>query len=348
MVFHLGAVWYLNQAGWLSKVDRFSSVSGGSILSAYLGLQWTALFPGSTKISKPEVFDEVLVRPVRKMASTTIDVGSILSGLFTADSIGERLIDAYEKHLFGKKTLQDLPDRPRFVINATNVQSGALFRFSKPYIWDYRVGKIEKPKTRLSEAVAGSSAFPPVLSPVKLKFPAGAFKPGTGDDLERAPFTREVVLTDGGVYDNMGIETAWKRYRTILVSDAGGKLQAEEHPKDDWVRHSVRINGLIDNQVRSLRKRQVISSYVTGERKGAYWGTRSNIADYAVSNPFDAPFEKTIKLAEVETRLERMPKLVQERLINWGFAITDAAMRKHVDPTLTRPATLPYPTAGLG
>ena len=39
--------------------------------------------------------------------------------------------------------LQDLPDDasgPRFVINATSVQTGALFRFSKPYIADYRVG----------------------------------------------------------------------------------------------------------------------------------------------------------------------------------------------------------------
>jgi hypothetical protein len=28
----------------------------------------------------------------------------------------------------------------------------------------------------------------------------------------------------GGVYDNLGLETAWKRYSTILISDAGGKL----------------------------------------------------------------------------------------------------------------------------
>ena len=38
--------------------------------------------------------------------------------------------------------LQDLPsdkEGPRFVINATNVQSGALWRFSKPYMGDYKV-----------------------------------------------------------------------------------------------------------------------------------------------------------------------------------------------------------------
>ena len=38
------------------------------------------------------------------------------------------------------------------------------------------------------------------------------------------PYTTEVVLSDGGVYDNLGLETAWKRYRTILVSDGGGQM----------------------------------------------------------------------------------------------------------------------------
>ena len=66
------------------------------------------------------------------------------------------------------------------------------------------------------------------------------------------------MLTDGGVYDNLGLETAWKRYKTILVSDAGGQMAAEEEPKSDWARHSYRVLNLVDNQVRSLRKRQAI------------------------------------------------------------------------------------------
>jgi NTE family protein len=37
----------------------------------------------------------------------------------------------------------------------------------------------------------------------------------------------------------------------------------------------------------------------------------------------------------------------QERLINWGYAVCDAALRKHVDPSLPRPADFPYPTQGV-
>ena len=128
----------------------------------------------------------------------------------------------------------------------------------KPYMRDYRVGEVKKPTISLSMAVAASSAFPPVLSPVEMKLDPTTFSKNSGLDLQRPPFTTNVILSDGGVYDNLGLETAWKRYKTVFVSDAGGKMQAEEEPKSDWARHAYRILDLVDNQVRSLRKRQVI------------------------------------------------------------------------------------------
>jgi NTE family protein len=33
---------------------------------------------------------------------------------------------------------------------------------------------------------------------------------------------------------------------------------------------------------------------------------------------------------------------VQERLINWGYAVCDAAMRRHVDASLSAPDNFPY------
>jgi NTE family protein len=53
-------------------------------------------------------------------------------------------------------------------------------------------------------------------------------------------------------------------------------------------------------------------------------------------------------LAETPTRLRRLDGASQERLINWGYAVCDAAMRKHVDPALPRPAAFPYPDRGVG
>jgi NTE family protein len=156
-----------------------------------------------------------------------------------------------------------------------------------------------------------------------------------------------VVLSDGGVYDNLGLETAWKRYQTILVSDAGGQMQPEADPKHDWIGHTFRVFNVIDNQVRSLRKRQVISSFVSNDRKGAYWGIRSNIAKYQLADNLDCPLNKTMELANMKTRLKRVDSDYQRRLINWGYAICDAAVRKHLKTDLPAPNNFPYPECGV-
>jgi len=166
MLFHVGSLWRLNQAGLLPKLDRISSVSGGSITAAVLGANWGGL--GFDARGAGQKFEDLLVKPVRTLASHTIDVVSILGGIFTG-SVADKVADAYRKYLFGTKTLQDLPDKPRFVFNSTNVQSKALWRFSKPHMRDYRVGEVKSPGIELAVAVGASSAFPPVLSPVGLR-----------------------------------------------------------------------------------------------------------------------------------------------------------------------------------
>lgn len=348
MLFHAGAVWRLNEAGLLRRLDRVSSVSGGSIAAGVLALRWVGLdFDPATGVARQLL--PLVIDPLRRLAGRTIDEGSILGGVLSPFStVGEKVAAAYDKHLFGGATLQDLPDAPRFVFNATNVQSGALWRFMKPYMRDYRVGEVKSPTVPLAVAVAASAAFPPVLSPVRLDLDPASFTPGSGQDLQREPFTTDVWLSDGGVYDNLGLETAWKRLDTILVSDGGGKLEPQGEPAADWARHSMRVLDLIDNQVRSLRKRQLIDSYVAGTRKGAYWGIRTHVEDYGVATPLACPPERTAALAAVPTRLKRMEAGLQERLINWGYAVCDAALRKHVTPGLAPPGGFPYPGVGVG
>src|SRR4029079_12168139 len=43
MLFHAGALWRLNEIGFLPKLARISSVSGGSITAGLLGLKWAQL-----------------------------------------------------------------------------------------------------------------------------------------------------------------------------------------------------------------------------------------------------------------------------------------------------------------
>ena len=345
MVFHVGVLWRLNETKLLSKIKRFSSVSGGSITAGVLARGWRDLKFQNGVASN---FAEVVVQPVRKMASTSIDLGAVFWGSVLPGSVADRVAKAYRKHLFDDTTLQDLPDEPRFVFNATNLESGVAFRFSKPYMGDYRVGRIFDPRIELAVAVAASSAFPPVLSPYVLDLGNETWKDDEGNDLGHKPgFRDEIKLSDGGVYDNMGLETAWKRYKTILVSDAGGHVEEDPDPDSDWLRQTARVLKLVDNQVRSLRKRQVIESFGV-DKTGMYVGIRSEVASFPVS-VLGADPEKTIELADLGTRLYALRKEEQERLINWGYVVCDAGLRSHVsdEAELNGATPLPYPNEPL-
>ncbi len=346
MIFHLGALWRLNELGWLERLDRISSVSGGSLTAAALGLAWPQLAFSSGVATR---FTDLVVEPVRALARHTVDEAAIAVGLLTPSSIGERVSKAYAEHLLGDATLQDLPEEPRFIVNATNLASGALLRLSKEEIADWRVGRVAAPTLALADAVACSSAFPPVLSPFELDLRDATWETETGNDLSGPEYRGELKLSDGGVYDNLGLETVWKRCRTVFASDAGGQLADEPDPATDWVRQTLRVLGVIDNQVRNLRKQQLIDSYTDDQRDGTYWGIRSNIAHYELADALPAPHARTLVLAQTPTRLRRMDDALQERLINWGYALTDAAVRKHVatSPPTPAPAGFPYPDAGI-
>ena len=361
MLFHLGSLWRLNELGILPKLEQISSVSGGSITAGVLGMNWEALGLNDKPSASKEDFIRLVANPLRAMASRNIDVSSALLGVLGPGTAGDWVARAYNKRLFRGATLKDLPNRPLFVINATNVQSGALWRFTKFYMWDYKVGKVENPDISLAVAVAASSAFPPFLSPMVLHLDPSKFKPRSGQqkfdktgNVLDDTFRGKIILTDGGIYDNLGLETVWKNYTTVLVSDAGGRIEASAIRKLNWFHHLADVLSWTDNQVRSLRKRQLwdslnLSSRHSGGRDGAYWGIYPKSTGYNAT--LKCPPAHTVALAKTPTRLKRLCGVHQERLINWGYASCDAEVTKRC-PQLLPPsiplAVFPYPNSGTG
>ena len=341
-LFHIGSLWRLNEFGVLGKIDRISSISGGSICAGVLAQAWPRL---EFTASVAATFSSTVVEPLREFCRRHVDAAAIVEGLLSPwTTSSERIEEAYATNLVSG-TLQDLVDTPRFIFGATNLQTGRSFRFSKPYMGDYRIGLIDEPRITLARAIAASSAFPPFLSPVTIDNP-GTFRPVEGSDLNGdSAYTKRLFLTDGGVYDNLGLETVWNRCRTVLVSDAGAPFGVGPSVATDSLRQTLRALDVATDQSRGLRKRALVDDFRRGKRKGAYWGIRTNIADYQLADALPCPFDKTMELAETPTRLKRMSDELQERLINWGYAVCDAALRKHVDATLPKPAGFPYPAA---
>lgn len=353
MLFHLGVLRRLAELGYfgtaqrdgihgpLGSLQRVSSVSGGSIVAGVLGLAWDEL-----KVDEPGLPDRFVQAVDGKVQSFAAKTAiSYMSGLWaaTVSTMNKHVVKVYRERLYQDKTLQDLPDHPRFVINATNLQSGVLWRFSKPYSRDWRVGEIKCPRDLMAEAVGASSAFPPFLSPAEFKYDASLYTPNTGRDLQYPPFTTRPTLSDGGVYDNLGMETVYKRYSTLLVSDAGGAFAPQKKIPWGWARQSYRVLNTIDNQVRSLRKQELLDLLIRKERLGSFWSIRGDISDYKAPGTLPCPWERTLKLADIDTDLAAKDTRTRRRLINWGYAMSDAAIRSYVEDSLPPPTDFPYP-----
>jgi hypothetical protein len=125
-LFHLGSLWRLNELGYLPKLDRISSVSGGSITSGLLAVRWGQL--GFANDIATQLPDQI-VRPLRDFCARLVDGPAVGEGaLLPWRDVSEVIERVYRTHLFGPATLQDLPERPRFIFNSTNFMTGVDFR----------------------------------------------------------------------------------------------------------------------------------------------------------------------------------------------------------------------------
>jgi NTE family protein len=344
-LFHVGSLWRINELKLLRGLKEITSVSGGSITSAWLGLQWKSLvFDASGEATN---FKEQIVVPLRRFCAKTCDIQTVLKGwLNPFRRPSHYLAHYYAKTLFGNATLQNLPapeDGPRFTFYATNLLTGVSVRMTRKRLADYRIGEIANPEIPLATAVAASSAFPPLFVPLKLKTdPAAWAKFEEGCDLFDSPHYRGAMyLGDGGIYDNMGLESIWQRYATVLVSDAGAPFADLTSP--GWLRFSqiarlLRTLAIIDRQSRALRHRWLMREIERNEMKGTLWAIGTNINDYPLGRDqrlaaMISYSDKLRSLARMRTRLNCFSEREQGALINWGYALADAALRSYVlDP----------------
>jgi NTE family protein len=362
MLFHAGAVIRLNELRLLKDIKRISSVSGGSIAAAFLGFKWRNL---DFHDGRAENLQREFVSPLLDFSRHTIDIVCGAAGLLSQGALVSPVVAwFYDRHLFAGATLNDLPadeDGPRFVICAANLSTGSLFRFSRPYIADWRLGRMRAPDLRLSKAVAASSAFPPLLSPTRINL---AHYPVIEEDKPKtvaaevdfteipAALRAKAVLSDGGVYDNHGLEPI-DDWQTIYVSDGGMPHDMETSGLWNWYGQTKRVMTVMDNQVRSLRRRALFryppvalpgpEEEPPAARTVVYWGIGTNPAKYTAVAGLDCPPDDVLRLSRQSTRLKDPGDAVRFALVNWGYAICDRALGKWHPPADPQPPKWPFP-----
>ena len=346
MLFHLGALYRLNELGLLGKIGRVSSVSGGSFAASILARAWPRLaFVDGTS---PH-FDKLVAAPIERLARMPADVPIVALGLLpfvNPTSLVRWLLDTFFLH--GLR-LDQLPDEPRFTFNAAHLATGTNWRFAKPYMGTYRVGLIPTPTTPVAVAAAASAAFPPIVSPLVLRTRPEDFYCVDGADLYGDVRLRErVLLLDGGAYDNLGLEAIDNRAETLLVSDGGGNLGVDAgHAKFVlWALQLRRVLDMSVEQGRDLRRHELVQRATQHEFRLALWRTVTDPADGFSATPsrFTVSEAWRTYLATRSTRMYPMPAADRRALIDWGYLASDIALRSYVVKGALPPTSLPRGT----
>ena len=311
------------------------------------GRFWLALWPfvGRHLIfedGKATNFQEEIADPIWRFCSRGVDVWAVLGGLLPGVNI---LASHYQRHILGKTTLQDLPDHPEFVFNAAHLETGRNWIFCKKLMRTYKLGIIDQPDTKMSLVVAASSAFPPAFSPVVLRLDPNDFRRSEFAELfERVDLKRKVSLTDGGVYDNLGVH-AIRDSDTLLVSDASNPLEANggRSVLRALSHRSKRPIEIAVEQTKALRRHAIVTQLERREKQGALWTIGTRLGRYPLESPFAVKGEWRSKLEAIRTRLNSFSDQEKGWLINWGYLQCDLAIRSYYLPCADPPRILPFP-----
>lgn len=340
-LFHLGALRRLNELGVLSRVTTITSVSGGSILSAHLADRVRAWPRPSERI---EDWDASVVQPFLELTRKDFRTRPILKRLLPWNWLRDTTaVDAlsalYERRLTSMR-LQNLPAHPRFVFCATDISYAVNWEFSKDWMGDYRAGYMRPPAgLALARAVAASSCFPPVFDPLRPDLAPDRLTSGSAPKgPARDRIIRRLGLADGGLYDNMGLEPVWKNHATLLVSDGGSPFVAS--PDAGFLWRLQDYFSVAMEQVKALRKRWLIASFISGDLKGAYWGVGSTASHYGVARGYSESLAADV-IARIRTDLNPFTPAEQAVLENHGYALADAAIQTHA-PLLVEADAPPY------
>lgn len=204
--FGLGALRALHDRGVLPDVRVVSGISGGSLLTAMwaYGPEAFGEFDDTVTELLAHGLQMELVRRTftsrRMMANTVSAMSAALPGgkrRPRRSSRTEALVDALGSRPFGAKQLAEVTHRElTTVISATDLSTGNAVRFGSEVSSCSPHGVISGP-VPVADAVAASAAFPVLLPQMNRTY---TFTRADGTE-----HTETMLMTDGGVYDNLGL-----------------------------------------------------------------------------------------------------------------------------------------------
>jgi len=152
----------------------------------------------------------------------------------------------YAKRITKKRALGEIPAVPEFVFCATDLTFGVNWEFRRDRSGSYQAGYLNSTKWPVARAVAASACFPPLFGPMRINADPSEFKKKGYREQDGNRLRKKLDLSDGGVYDNMGLEPAWKDADNVLVSDCGAPFAFQSG--GTFLRRLMRYTSVVTNQ----------------------------------------------------------------------------------------------------
>ncbi|MGC5328996.1 patatin-like phospholipase family protein [Brevibacillus sp. SYSU BS000544] len=330
--FHIGVLTQMARQGILKYVDVISTVSGGSIIGAFYYLKLKKKIEDSSDVLSDEDYillvkeiEEEFYNCVKKNIRKQIYFSWDLNFNFSSKLTKRLNEDFYYPLLLEKNinisALKINPTKsnnkvPKLIINASCLNDGKIMKFiisdkDEELIIDTNIG----------EAVAASACVPGLFNPVTIN---------TG--------TRTISLVDGGVLDNLGIESLIEENCTeYMISDGSGYFWNDSNPSS--LLHKV-INRTQDvfmnnNYLNSLSKISTTNYY------HVYLRLNLTSTEQFLPSFYKFDFEQTEStinnninnevqhlLSEIRTDLDCFSEIEARSLMLSGFLLSNELIQK--------------------
>ena len=309
VAFHLGTLRALEDLKLLDEVAVISGVSGGSVMTGLLGyteapfaeidrktvdfLRRGLVMPALKKlvhpartalllwnvaaVSLPTIAVDLLAGAASRIASLLpVSRGVIAivgrwswpfrSRYSRTHVMAEAIADIVGRQMCNAPTRQG----KSIVFNACELRTGTAFRMSNELFGSWRYGWSLAGELRVADAVAASAAYPPFLPPFDWTRPF---------ERDGQSNTRRVVVTDGGVFENLGlsvmepgrdakISAVSYSPDIIIASDAGtGQFTGEIVPMS-WPNRMIQVVNTVMRKVQDATKQRLHDHARTGRLDG--------------------------------------------------------------------------------
>ena len=375
IAFHLGCLRALHEIGILGDVKVISTVSGGSVIGGLYAAHQGSFAAFESRV-RSLLVQGLVQATLRKAFTTTEGLQAlycwvilfivntaffalsracwVISLLFPADQRGRlriaflhapvrrfasttTILRRVFDDVFEGKRLRDLPpDGPLLIINAADLRTGSAFYFSQQSSGSWRLGALADPDVSLAQAVTASAAFPLLLPALDEVLPFNK-KDGTRHE-------ERVTLTDGGVYDNLGLAPLWPdrdpqislnvtEIDSVICCRAGYGLRFDP-PSQFPLARLTSAFACVHDRAQNAAMKRLFDLTQAGRLKGfllPYLGQNDNRLKFA---PKDLVTRE--EAYAYPTNFSAMPEEWVDKLSRRGEQLTRALIAEH------HPETLPY------